>query len=109
MKHWITLLLLVCCLSLSAQFRQLSYQAEISILTVGPGPNFYDCFGHSAFRIKDPAINLDLAYNYGMFNTQEPGFYTRFSMGTQDYYLAAYDFRRIQVALFSRGKSPRQG
>lgn len=95
MKHAIVSVLMLCCLSLSAQYRQLSYQAEISILTVGPGANFYDCFGHSAFRIKDPAQNIDLAYNYGMFNTEEPGFYWRFSLGTQDYYLAAYDYRRF--------------
>lgn len=93
MKHWLVTVLLLCTVSLSAQYRQLSYQAEISILTVGPGPNFYDCFGHSAFRIKDPASNIDLAYNYGMFDTDEPGFYTRFAMGTQDYYLSAYEFR----------------
>ena len=73
--------------------------------TLAPGRNFYpyrgagfkfnDCFGHSAFRIKDPVANIDLAYNYGMFNTAEPGFYTRFAMGTQDYYLVAYDFSRF--------------
>jgi len=93
MKHWIITVLLCCPLFLKAQSPRLSYQAEISILTVGPGSNFYDCFGHSAFRIKDPALGIDLAYNYGMFDTEEPGFYTRFSLGTQDYYLSAYDYK----------------
>ncbi len=95
MKHCIAIVLLLCSFNLSAQYLQLSPQAEISILTVGPGSNFNDCFGHSAFRIKDPVANIDLAYNYGMFNTAEPGFYTRFAMGTQDYYLVAYDFSRF--------------
>ena len=95
MKHCIVLVLLVFSFSLSAQYRQLSSQAEISILTVGPGAHFNDCFGHSAFRIHDPVGNIDLAYNYGMFDTKEPGFYTRFAMGTQDYYLVAYDFKRF--------------
>ncbi len=87
------MVLLCCGFWVSAQGPQLSQRAEISILTVGPGSNFYDCFGHSAFRIKDPNLGIDLAYNYGMFDTDEPGFYTRFSLGTQDYYLAAYDFK----------------
>ena len=95
MKHCIAIVLLVCSFSLSAQYRQLSSQAEISVITVGPGGHFNDCFGHSAFRIHDPIGNIDIAYNYGVFDTSEPGFYTRFAMGTQDYFLAGYEFKRF--------------
>lgn len=95
MKLFISVVLLVFSFNLPAQHLQLSPQAEISILTVGPGAHFNDCFGHSAFRINDPVAGIDLAYNYGMFDTSEPGFYTRFAMGTQDYYLVAYDFKRF--------------
>ncbi|MCE7994099.1 MAG: DUF4105 domain-containing protein [Roseivirga sp.] len=92
MKLSVTAVLLLFSFSLSAQYRQLSTEAEISIITIGPGPEFNDCFGHSAFRVRDPRHNIDLAYNYGTFNTEEPGFYTRFALGVQDYYLAAYNF-----------------
>ena len=93
MKHYIILGLLCCTWQLSAQTLRLSDRAEISIMTVGPGSNFYDCFGHSAFRIKDSLRGFDVVYNYGMFDTEEPNFYLRFFLGTQDYYLSAYDFK----------------
>ncbi|WP_420388356.1 DUF4105 domain-containing protein [Roseivirga sp.] len=95
MKLNLLLLSLFTCLSLSAQFPQLSDQAEVSLITVGPGPSLVDCFGHSALRVKDPALNMDKAYNYGIFDTTEKNFYLRFAAGTAEYMVAAYDFSRF--------------
>ncbi|NVK83964.1 MAG: DUF4105 domain-containing protein, partial [Cytophagia bacterium] len=92
MKISLVLFSLLACLSLSAQYAKLSDQAEVSLITVGPGPSLVDCFGHSALRVKDPALNIDKAYNYGIFDTTEKGFYIRFAAGTQQYMVAAYDF-----------------
>lgn len=95
MKLNLLLLGLIFSLNLSAQFAQLSEDAEVSLITVGPGPTLVDCFGHSALRVKDPALNLDKAYNYGIFDTTESGFYLRFAAGTQQYMVAAYEFIRF--------------
>lgn len=92
MKISLVLFSLLACLSLSAQYAKLSDQAEVSLITVGPGPSLVDCFGHSALRVKDPVLNIDKAYNYGIFDTTEKGFYIRFAAGTQQYMVAAYDF-----------------
>ena len=70
----------------------LSDQAEISVITVDPGHNLYDTFGHSAFRVKDNVLNMDLAYNYGIFNFDAPNFYGKFAQGKLLYDLAAYPF-----------------
>jgi len=82
-------------LNLSAQYAQLSEQAEVSLITVGPGPNLVDCFGHSALRVNDPDLNMDKAYNYGIYDTSEESFYVKFSLGTIDYIVADYDFDRF--------------
>jgi hypothetical protein len=66
----------------------LSEQAEISVLTIGPGDYLYDKFGHSAFRVKDPARQLDLVYNYGVYDFDTPNFYGKFVKGKLDYKLA---------------------
>lgn len=95
MKLNLLLLSLLACISLSAQYPQLSDEAEVSLITVGPGPNLVDCFGHSALRVKDPNLGIDKAYNYGIFDTTEEGFYIRFAAGTQQYMVAAYDFIRF--------------
>ncbi len=95
MKHIIFFICLLFSFQVTAQFGRLSDQAEVSIITVGPGANLYDCFGHSAFRIKDPAKGLDRAYNYGQFAFSEGGFVTKFTMGVAQYRLGAYPFENF--------------
>ncbi|MFY0604303.1 MAG: DUF4105 domain-containing protein [Flavobacteriaceae bacterium] len=82
--------------SVSAQsYLKLSVYAEVSIITVGPGENLYEVFGHSAIRIKDPVLNFDLVYNYGIFDFNAPGFYLNFAKGKLQYLLARYPFQQF--------------
>ena len=76
-------LLIFVCLSFKniAQFRQLSPEAEISLLTIGPGKNLYDTFGHTAIHVKDTDRNLNVVFNYGHFNLEAPNFYLKFARG----------------------------
>lgn len=80
---------------IQAQYFKLSAFSEISIVTVGPGDNLYEIFGHSTIRIKDPVLNFDLAYNYGVFDFSKPGFYTNFAKGKLEYMLVRYSFDRF--------------
>ena len=73
--------------------QKLSPYAEISILTCAPGNELYSTFGHSAIRIKDPVLRLDEVYNYGTFNFETPGFYTKFIRGKLDYMLSVSPYR----------------
>ena len=72
---------------------QLSVYSEISIVTAGPGTELYEAFGHSAIRIKDPVLRLDLIYNYGIFDFNAPNFYGNFVKGKLLYKLGRYDFK----------------
>ena len=82
---------------------QLSVYSEISIVTAGPGSVLYEAFGHSAIRIKDPVLQLDLIYNYGIFDFNTPDFYTNFTKGNLLYKLARYDFKYF-LASYKRDK-----
>lgn len=95
MKQIACILLFLLGFQAHAQFPTLSDDAEVSLITIGPGKYLYDCFGHSAFRVKDPALGLDRAYNYGSYDSFEEGFYVKFAMGNADYKLAAADFDRF--------------
>lgn len=97
MKHKLLILLLLAALKLNAQYPMLGPDAEVSLITIGPGKYLYDAFGHSAFRIKDPSLNLDKVYNYGSFDSFEEGFYVEFARGTADYRLATADFNRFFI------------
>lgn len=68
-------------LSLQAQEVPLSETAELSIITIGPGAQLYDKFGHSAFRVKDVARGFDIVYNYGTYDFDTPNFYLKFAQG----------------------------
>ena len=87
---------------LKAQF-QLSVYSEVSIVSAGPGDELYEAFGHSAIRIKDPVLNLDLIYNYGMFDFNQPNFLLNFAKGNMIYSLASYDFKYF-LASYKRDK-----
>ena len=95
MKKKILALLVLCFFSITKNNAQvqLSVYSEISIVTAGPGEELYEKFGHSAIRIKDPLLKLDLIYNYGVFDFNAPNFYTNFAEGTMYYILARYDFK----------------
>lgn len=88
--------------SINAQV-QLSDKAEISIVTAGPGTELYEAFGHTAIRIKDPVLHFDLIYNYGIFDFNQPNFYTNFAKGNMIYSLARYDFKYF-LASYKRDK-----
>ncbi len=73
--------------------QDLSDQATISILTVGPGTALYDRFGHSAFRVKDSVNNIDWTFNYGTYDFNAPNFYGKFVQGQLLYSLSAGYFQ----------------
>ncbi len=81
-------LLLIC----TAARAQLSSNAQISVITCGPGDELYSTFGHSAFRVQDPGNGLDLVYNYGTFDFNTPNFYMKFARGKLLYSLSRQAF-----------------
>lgn len=75
-----------------AQTKSLSGDAEISVLTIGPGEYLYDKFGHSAIRVQDKVTNLDIVFNYGTYDFNTPNFYTKFARGKLLYTLSVSNF-----------------
>lgn len=69
-----------------------SCNLRISLLTCTPGEELYSTFGHSAIRVTDAVSNSDIVYNYGTFNFEEPGFYTKFIRGKLTFYISTEDF-----------------
>jgi hypothetical protein len=93
------LLLLLLCISFAgySQPVKLSEEATISVITCGPWQGeLYSAFGHSAFRVYDPAQDIDDAYNYGVFNFDQPNFYLNFTRGFMYYQLGVYDYNRFR-------------
>lgn len=97
MKQVITAVLILIGLYSTAQPLRLSENAEISVITCGPGNReVYSAFGHSAIRVADPDSGIDYAFNYGVFDFDKPNFYLNFARGRNYYMLAVYDYENFE-------------
>lgn len=93
MNKGILFILLVISGECLAQGYQLSEQAEISVITCGPYQGeLYSAFGHSAIRVYDPVNQTDLAFNWGVFDFDQPNFYLNFARGFLYYKLGVYSY-----------------
>ena len=77
-------------------FAQDSSHIRISLLTCTPGDDLYSTFGHSALRVTDSSGVQDIVFNYGTFNFEEPGFYTKFIRGKLMYYVSTSYFNEFK-------------
>ena len=91
-----------------AQRLPLSETAVASVLTCGPGDDFYTTFGHTAIRICDTACGIDLVYNYGTFDFDTPHFYWRFMRGRLDYCLGRTAFAEFMAEYAREGREVRE-
>jgi hypothetical protein len=91
-KYYLIILFLFASIFSYSQEITLSEEAEVSILTIGPGANLYDKFGHSAFRVQDKVTNIDIVYNFGVYDFNTPNFYLKFARGKLLYKLDTSPF-----------------
>lgn len=100
----LVLALMLLPLAVCAQ-QPLSTEATASLLTCGPGNDFYTTFGHTAVRISDPEQGIDYVYNYGTFDFDTPNFYWKFMRGQLDYKLSRTTFDRFMAEYNYEGRS----
>ncbi len=79
-----------------AQNSTLSSSSSVSLLTCSAGEELYTTFGHSAIRVKDDSLDVDLVFNYGTFDFDTPDFYKKFVDGELDYMLSIGKFERFE-------------
>ncbi len=80
-------------MSLTVQAQQLSETAQISLLTCSPGEELYARYGHTAIRVLDEANDMDIVFNYGIFDFNTDHFYWKFVRGETWYELGASPYR----------------
>ncbi len=62
----------------------------VSLLTIGQGAELFDRFGHTSIRVRNDAVGLDSAWNWGMYDFESPGFIQRFLTGETRYWMAGF-------------------
>jgi len=69
-------------------------QTKVYLITIGPGEEAYEKFGHNMLWIHDPVHHYDPAYNWGIFSFDE-GFIGRFLQGRLMYWMDAWDANKV--------------
>ena len=62
----------------------------VSLITMGPGPEVFERFGHNAIRVRNVRTGMDSAYNWGVFDFGQPHFIMRFLTGDTKYSMEGY-------------------
>lgn len=70
-------------------------EITVSVITLGQGDQVWERFGHNALWIHDEARGTDRTYNWGVFDTADPGFIIRFVRGRMRYWLETVDVQRL--------------
>jgi hypothetical protein len=78
---------------------------RIYLLTMGPGDDVWEKFGHNAVWVHDPERGGDLAYNYGMFDFQQKNFILNFARGRMLYWMEGFDAFQTLDAYRMRDRS----
>ena len=81
--------------SFSFSYEQDVDRYSISILTVSPGKDLADAFGHSGIRVIDRELNYDVVFNFGIYDFQAPNFYSNFVKGRPIYSLGINNYNRF--------------
>lgn len=69
-----------------------SSNLRVSLLTQDEGDEMYAYFGHTAIRVTDDSLEIDLVFNYGTFDFSTQNFYIRFIKGDLDYCLSIDEY-----------------
>ena len=62
---------------------------SVHLLTIGPGDELWELFGHNALLVRDSTTGYEAAFNYGIFDFGAPGYAKRFVQGRMIYWVAA--------------------
>lgn len=77
-------------------------------MSCGPSDLIHAIYGHTAVRVHDPARQLDIIFNYGVFSFREPNFVYRFAKGNANYMLAPERFSSFYEGYIANGRSIRE-
>ena len=81
------------CLCFNSTAKAESYDSiQVYLMTCEPHDEIYSLYGHTAIRIVNPQKGLDIAVNYGAFDSSESNFVLRFVFGLTDYMMMVYDY-----------------
>lgn len=69
-------------------------ELTVYLLTMGPGDEVWEKFGHNAIWIHNDSQHSDVAYHWGLFDFSDKDFVPRFIQGRMRYSMGAFDLEQ---------------
>jgi Domain of unknown function (DUF4105) len=66
-------------------------ELTIYLVTMGPGKEVWERFGHNAIWVRDSLRGTSIAYNYGLFSFRQQNFLLRFIQGRMLYWMQGFE------------------
>jgi hypothetical protein len=85
--------LLLCLTARTLPGQQPGESLRVAVITIGPGAQVWERFGHNAIMVEDTVTGEARWYNYGMFDFNAADFWPRFLKGDMRYWMAGGDVR----------------
>lgn len=79
-------------------------EVSVTLVTFGPGEAVWERFGHNALWIHDEHAGTDVAYNWGLFDFEQPDFVKRFLTGDTKYWMGGEDAISMVAAYHGIGR-----
>ncbi len=99
------LLIIVSIFFLQQLTAQTSEDVSFSLLTVGPGDQTYNIFGHTALRMHPDKAGRDVVFNYGTFDPTMDYFVPKFLRGKLPYRLSLQRYARFLESNHVEGRA----
>ncbi len=74
---------------------QVGSNLTVYLLTMGPGDQVWEKFGHNAIWIRDASAGRDIVYHWGLFDFADKDFVPRFIQGRMRYSMGAFDMEQM--------------
>ncbi|MEO6527963.1 MAG: DUF4105 domain-containing protein [Gemmatimonadaceae bacterium] len=75
--------------AVAQQTAQPGSELDVTLITFGLGQQVFERFGHNAIWLHDNVRGIDVAYDWGRFDFEQPGFLRRFLTGDTRYWMQA--------------------
>ena len=89
----------------TADSLQAVYVPRVFLLTCGPGTEVWQLYGHTAIRFEDTERDVDVVFNYGLFDFAAPHFVWHFCLGQTDYIVGAEMYEGFEAEYAERGST----
>ncbi|MGN6505107.1 MAG: lipoprotein N-acyltransferase Lnb domain-containing protein [Tepidisphaeraceae bacterium] len=85
---------------LLASLARAQSKPQAFLVTIGPGDEVWEKFGHNMLWARDRERGIDLCYNWGLFSFDQPGFIRKFVQGRMTYWMDGFPPNDILAEYF---------